>query len=567
MLILAPDGKHVIGHAGHGDIMRLLEMFSPVGGPRDDNQDIDWADDLKFFIDNDDKLLSNYIFPAVKKHEKYVDHPMAYKIYMQPVKECLKVYLNTFEIDNAKNVFTNEVLEDVAKQMASRQTKHIMDGDYKKHPGLNESSFTLQSAIQNIRAVEDSVLQVYKDLTPMAQKWLATVRRKADPEKDLDSLGQIIEPGGKMHVRDGDLKNFKFLIGSRGKRWYDNFYWNKMQSDLYTLLKTLPSNADKNDLRDFLNLNTDKDSIGRGGHLKWNTIQDNLPEVLRDIGKQIKNEDLYKFGLNWIEARDKFYDFLAVIEAEAQQDGPNLRKADSPQSNNAMLAARQRSQAEEMVNAIIKRLPANVQGDVRQAIARSDNKLQALEKEIMRRGLKVRESAMSSIKSMIKEAKKSPTSPTPRNPVARAAQSVAKGSGRHTNKKRASKMGQPKHKGQLADSLESLTDEIVQESFRSKLAGIAAAGAMGLSSMAGAADVPTDSGANKIVATINIDGETRTLDLSSKNFRDVKEASKWLEQFLDQRGIDNWTGKIERGVQGSGNYQRMRLDNISAGIR
>jgi hypothetical protein len=56
------------------------------------------------------------------------------------------------------------------------------------------------------------------------------------------------------------------------------------------------------------------------------------------------------------------------------------------------------------------------------------------------------------------------------------------------------------------------------------------------------------------------------LDLTPKNFKDVKEATKWLEKFLDDRGIDNWSGKIERGVQGSGNYQRAQISNTSANL-
>jgi len=70
----------------------------------------------------------------------------------------------------------------------------------------------------------------------------------------------------------------------------------------------------------------------------------------------------------------------------------------------------------------------------------------------------------------------------------------------------------------------------------------------------------------KMVATLVIDGETRVLDLTPKNFKDVREATKWLEKFLDDRGIDNWGGRIERGVQGSGNYQRAQISNISANL-
>jgi hypothetical protein len=108
------------------------------------------------------------------------------------------------------------------------------------------------------------------------------------------------------------------------------------------------------------------------------------------------------------------------------------------------------------------------------------------------------------------------------------------------------------------EDMESLLDE----GWKDKIAALGLAGAMSLGSAAGA-EPPVDPVQNKIVATLSIAGETKVLDLSPKNFKDVKEATKWLEQFLDERGISNWSGKIERGVQGSGNYQRMRISDIN----
>jgi hypothetical protein len=66
-----------------------------------------------------------------------------------------------------------------------------------------------------------------------------------------------------------------------------------------------------------------------------------------------------------------------------------------------------------------------------------------------------------------------------------------------------------------------------------------------------------------IVATIVIDGETKTLDLTPKGFDDVRDAEKWIKGFLKDRGIIDWQGKIERspGSQGdgTGRYQRLRI--------
>lgn len=113
--------------------MLLREMFSPIGGPKEDNQDIDWIDDLKFYIDNEDSLLNRHFFPAVKQHEKHVGHPQAYRIYLRAIKPCLEDYCQTFEIENPEEKFPMDQLIELAKFMVAEQEKHIKNGDYKQN--------------------------------------------------------------------------------------------------------------------------------------------------------------------------------------------------------------------------------------------------------------------------------------------------------------------------------------------------------------------------------------------------------------------------------------------------
>ena len=63
-------------------MVKLVEMFSAIGAPKADNQDIDWLDDLKFFIDHNHELQVNKIIPAVHKHKEHAENPNAYKLYM-----------------------------------------------------------------------------------------------------------------------------------------------------------------------------------------------------------------------------------------------------------------------------------------------------------------------------------------------------------------------------------------------------------------------------------------------------------------------------------------------------
>jgi hypothetical protein len=112
--------------------MRLKEMFSPIGAPKDDQEDVDWVGDLKVFIDNDNELLSNHFFPAVKKHSRDIEDSDAYKIYLKPISMCLDKYCEEYQIENRDQRFPNDKLIELAKNIAGEQKAHIEKGDYTK---------------------------------------------------------------------------------------------------------------------------------------------------------------------------------------------------------------------------------------------------------------------------------------------------------------------------------------------------------------------------------------------------------------------------------------------------
>lgn len=105
-------------------------MFSAIGAPKQDQEEVDWLDDLKFFIDNDDDALDRYFFPAIKKHKKYKGHPDAYKLYIKSIEHCKDNYCKKFEIDEPEEKFPKDKIIDLAKRFAEEQEKHIEKGDY-----------------------------------------------------------------------------------------------------------------------------------------------------------------------------------------------------------------------------------------------------------------------------------------------------------------------------------------------------------------------------------------------------------------------------------------------------
>jgi hypothetical protein len=109
--------------------MLLREMFSAIGAPKEE-QDINWLEDLKFFIDNDDRMLNQFFFPAVKKHKDHRRNPNAYKLYIRPLRKCKEAYCEKFEIEQPEEKFTKEKIIELAKYIASEQENFLTKGDY-----------------------------------------------------------------------------------------------------------------------------------------------------------------------------------------------------------------------------------------------------------------------------------------------------------------------------------------------------------------------------------------------------------------------------------------------------
>lgn len=105
-------------------------MFSPIGAPKDNEQDIDWLGDLKFYIDNDNKMLENHFFPAIKRHQEYRGNPNAYKVYIRPLERCLESYCEQYNIEEVDTKFPKESLIELAKKIATEQEKFMERGDY-----------------------------------------------------------------------------------------------------------------------------------------------------------------------------------------------------------------------------------------------------------------------------------------------------------------------------------------------------------------------------------------------------------------------------------------------------
>lgn len=231
-----------------------------------------------------------------------------------------------------------------------------MRQDSASHQTILEN-ISVDSAAKSIVSTADSITKVYDEMKNMAEKWANNY---------------------------GNLRGFQRNAGGIGKRWYNTFFWNKMDSDLRTLLIKEPKKAAA--LRKFFDLPRDDK-----GHISFTKISEELPYILYEVGKNLNLENLQRFAANWSKKHSDYEQFLADVQANADTDD-GYDDAPKPRQPKDRSIAQQNQGVEDLVNQVLSSLPKKVAGDIRNAIAREGNKLKALERELAKRDIKFGES-------------------------------------------------------------------------------------------------------------------------------------------------------------------------------
>jgi len=254
----------------------------------------------------------------------------------------------------------------------------------------------------------------------------------------------------RFYDSHGDLKGFGMVAGGVGGRWFQTFYFNRLQNELFDLSKqntkiTVP-------LQQFLRGTEVKGKIENAKG--FSAISKELPDILAEIGAKLNYAPLANNARRWMHNREEYEQYLSDLELSDYEDDDKIEKAPKAPKDPEM--GKQRSQAEDIVNDVLRKLPSKIAGDIRNAIARAPNKLQALQQELQKRGVKVPMENMAGVGDMdnpelnavyehkkgVKAVKytKKPKGiepPKPRNFVAKNA--VMGGAGAHKNKKKEAK--------------------------------------------------------------------------------------------------------------------------------
>lgn len=177
-------------------------------------------------------------------------------------------------------------------------------------------------------------------------------------------LDRLIE---KNKSSDG----FGFIAGSAASRWMHN-NWDRLNMELFDLARQAGPRGQA--LKSWLNLRQNK----------FFDISTSLPSVLVELGQRLGSTHLSNNAKAWEKANNELWSKFSSQETPKEEPAKTSTET-KPKVKSTL--PQQNVQAEQMVNAILSTLPAGVAGEIRNAIARAPNKLQALQAEIARRGI------------------------------------------------------------------------------------------------------------------------------------------------------------------------------------
>lgn len=224
------------------------------------------------------------------------------------------------------------------------------------------------------------------------------------------------------------LKSARLPTSGPGAKWVRNTYEVNVQDTLYRIVKSDPKNTQE--IKNFLS------SQAETGLVSFSKIEQTLIPILRKYAAKVNHRYLARILDQAVSMRNQYNAFEAQASEENEKNFAGVEKGDKRadgtllgrvtdrnafkssarnddttyysslgqgytpdeetdiaqhrQADNArkQLSGQQGSAAEDMVNAILGSLPPRIAGDIRNAISRSPNRLQALQRELTARGIK-----------------------------------------------------------------------------------------------------------------------------------------------------------------------------------
>jgi len=176
----------------------------------------------------------------------------------------------------------------------------------------------------------------------------------------------------------GELgKGFRFISGGATSKWYNGVFFNHFKPALYKLSETLPRNL-QNELREYLS-----SDVHGGGYAQ---IVVKLIPLLDKIGKATNNQHISVAAKSASKLVDSYYLFLEQLKND-DDDSEIKAKTKSAKAENPV--GQQNASVEKIINDVLSRVDKTNAGQIRNILAKTDNKLAVLQKELTNRGLTI----------------------------------------------------------------------------------------------------------------------------------------------------------------------------------
>lgn len=171
-------------------------------------------------------------------------------------------------------------------------------------------------------------------------------------------------------------------------RWKEDVWKDSLLGDLQNLCKF--KSIQCQELKDYISaLNAEQ----YRENTKFKNLEANLPGILMRVAKRLKEKRLFEIAKKWRERIKEFEEYQENLKEKANEytddygrRTSSLQPEPKPRDD---LSGKQASTAEDIVNNVLKQLPKKIAGEVRNAIARSPNKLMALQKELSDRNISI----------------------------------------------------------------------------------------------------------------------------------------------------------------------------------
>jgi len=238
-----------------------------------------------------------------------------------------------------------------------------------------QQRMTQMAAEKPVKKTKKAVSEISLDEGPSLPSTLKSITTNGEPITQL--YGKLKAIAKRWVENNGSLKGFHRNAAGQSAQWFHNFYFDKLQADLYALSKQAPRYA-----APLINYLKDA-SEDRESRITFTEISRSLPPILFKMGKQMGDQSLTQFAYSWNSRREEYESYLANLEAEADTDDEYDEPEVKPEKSK--VPGQQNAQVEQIVNDILAKLSKKVAGDIRNAIARAPNKLQALQQELVKR--------------------------------------------------------------------------------------------------------------------------------------------------------------------------------------